>query len=87
MFQISAIALGDLGQPAGTPREDHQSDHQADAKAAQPVNVVLYLVADDGELGHRRVQQALLEAESRPSRTSSTVTTTSSRGNNAKKAL
>jgi hypothetical protein len=54
--------LGDLGQPAGTPREDHQSNHQADAAAAQPVKVVLYLVADDGELGHRRVQQALLEA-------------------------
>jgi hypothetical protein len=63
MFQISAIACWVLlGQAAGAPRKGHQPNHQADAAAVQPVEVVPQLIPDDGELGHRRTQQALLEA-------------------------
>jgi hypothetical protein len=63
MFQISPYrVLGDLGPAAGAPREGHQPNHQADPAAAQPLEVVPHLVPDDGELGHRGAQQALLEA-------------------------
>ncbi len=54
--------LGDLGQATGAPRKGQEPNHQADPVAPQPVDVALYLVPDDGELGHSGAQHALLEA-------------------------
>jgi hypothetical protein len=79
--------LGNLGQPAGTPGEGDQSNHEADAAAAQPVNVVLYLVTDDGDLGHRRVEEALLEAGVAAEEEPEHGDHDQQQGNNAKKAL
>ena len=44
--------LGDLGQAAGPPGESHQPDHEADPAAAQPVDIVLYLVTDEQQPLH-----------------------------------
>jgi hypothetical protein len=48
------------------------------------MDVVLHLIADDGELGHPEPSRRCWKPESRPSRNPSTATTTSSKGNNAK---
>ena len=53
--------LTGLGDAESAPHQADDTDDKAEAVGPQPVDVLLDLDADDGELGERRVQQALLE--------------------------